>query len=128
AVIGLAFTTYLLSAQDLSKYRGFHLTSTLPVVAKQLQMKATDAKTIHKRPATIQELEWQSPYLDPKQPADSVRNVLFRFYNGELFRMVVSYDRERTEGLTVADLIEALSVKYGDATRPVGDVTLSSTG
>jgi chaperonin GroES len=31
---------------------------------------------------------------------------------------VVSYDRDRTEGLTVEDMVEALSAKYGRATLP----------
>jgi len=75
----------------------------------------------------IQELEWQALYLDPKQSADSVRNLLFSFYNGELFRLVVTYDRDHTEGMMAEDFIEAMSAKYGVATKPVAELILSST-
>jgi len=60
---------------------------------------------------------WQPPPVLRLSPnGDSVRKVLFSFYNGQLFRMVVTYDRDRTEGLTAADLIDAISVSYGQAT------------
>ena len=66
----------------------------------------------------MQELEWpiwlsggSSPQTDP------VKTILFSFYNGELFRIVVNYDRDETEGLTSEDMIEAISAKYGTATR-----------
>src|SRR6185295_6399435 len=35
------------------------------------------------------------------------------FYDDHLFRVVVDYGRNRTEGLTAADLIEAISSTYG---------------
>jgi hypothetical protein len=41
--------------------------------------------------------------------------------------MVVNYDRERTEGMTAEDLIEAISTKYGTASRPVAEIVISST-
>lgn len=127
SVLGVAVSTSLLCAQDLSKYREFNLGTSLPVVAKQLQVKPSVAKTIHQRPAVIQELDWQVPDRDPKQAGDSVRNLLFSFYNGGLFRILVAYDRERTEGLTAEDFIDALSVTYGVATRAGGEVNLNST-
>ena len=84
---------------------------------------------IHERPAVIQELEWPiwlasgfSPQTDP------VKTILFSFYNGELFRILVSYDRAETEGLTTEDMIEAISAKYGTATKPAGtEIAFSST-
>jgi hypothetical protein len=42
-----------------------------------------------------------------------VNEVVFSFYNSELFRIVVSYDRSVTEGLTADDLIAAISAMYG---------------
>ena len=65
SVLGVAISTSLLCAQDLSKYREFNLATNLPVVAKQLQVKPSVAKTIHQRPAVIQELDWQVPDRDP---------------------------------------------------------------
>jgi hypothetical protein len=56
-----------------------------------------------------------------------VEKILFRFCDGELFRMIVDYDRHSTEGLTAQDVIEATSVIYGDALRPSAEITLSKT-
>jgi hypothetical protein len=41
----------------------------------------------------IQELTWEAQSFPSSSPgSDSVKNILFSFYNGELFRMVVTYD------------------------------------
>ena len=47
------------------------------------------------------------------------------FYNGQLFRIVVSYERNRTEGLTVEDMVDALSVTYGLAMLPATEIAFS---
>ena len=57
---------------------------------------------------------------------DSVQQVLLSFYNSQLFRMVVDYDNQKTEGLSVHDVIEAVSARYGTATRPVPEAFLPS--
>ena len=41
--------------------------------------------------------------------------------------MVVNYDRYRTEGLTDEDMVEAISAKYGTATRPADKIILFSS-
>jgi len=119
-----------LGAPDLSNYRGFQFGETLPAVAKQAGLEVSEAKLIHNRPAFIQELTWaiwlasssSSPQMNPAQ------TMLFSFYNGELFRIVVSYDQGETQGLTLDDMIEAISAKYGTATRPARTmITFSST-
>ena len=126
-VLGVAFATPALAAQDLSIYREFRLGASLPVVAKQARLNPAEAKTLYQRPALIQELEWQAVYLDPKRTADSVRSILFSFYNGALFRLLITYDRERTEGLSAEDVIEAISTKYGLATKPGVEMTIVTT-
>jgi hypothetical protein len=63
---------------------------------------------IHQRPALIEELEWQPQPLGPSTPVKSADKVLFSFYDGELYRIVVDYDQYSTEGLTAEDLIEAV--------------------
>jgi hypothetical protein len=127
SVFGVVITAAPTYSQDLSRYREFQLGTNLPSVAKQIRVKPSEAKAIHERPAVIQELEWQAPSTDSSQRAESVGNILFRFYNGELYRMVVTYDRDRTEGMTAEDIVEAVSAKYGTATRPVAEIILSST-
>ena len=117
-----------IDAQDLSRYREFKIGAGLPAVAKQVQMKSADARATHQRPALIQELEWRAhSFLETSPRADSVKSVLFSFYNGELFRLVVTYDPDRTEGMTAEDMVEAVSAKYGTAARPEAEVVLPST-
>jgi hypothetical protein len=114
-------------SQDLSRYREFQLGTNLPAVAKQIRVKPSEAKAIHERPAMIQELEWRAPFTDSSQRSESVGSILFRFYNGELYRLVVTYDRERIEGMTAEDIVEAVSAKYGTANRPTAEIILSET-
>lgn len=120
AITGVLLSTPLICAQDLSQYRKLQFGMNLLSVAQQTGTKASAARTIHQRPALIQELEWRPQHLigDPSRKTDPVRDLLLSFYSDELFRIVVNYDRRKTEGLTDEDMIEALSAKYGTATRP----------
>ena len=54
----------------------------------------------------------------PQAQGDPVKDVLFSFYNGELFRMVVNYDPGKTQGLTNDDMVGAISATYGTPSRP----------
>ena len=113
----LLLTAPLLRAQDLSKYRHFTLGMNLTNLLEHTGQKMTDVKTTHSRPALIQELIWWPPsVLGASVQSDSVEQILFSFYNGELFKISVTYDRTSTEGLTEADMVKAISAKYGPAT------------
>jgi hypothetical protein len=114
--------------RDLSRYRQFKFGMDVFAIAKQAGLEASKAQVIHQRPAVIQEMKWE-PQISPDHSpqADSVKTIYFSFYNGKLFRMVVNYDRYRTEGLTDEDMIEALSANYGPATRPEAKIILFST-
>ena len=114
----------LINVQDLSRYREFQFGMNLLAVAKQTGMKSSEARTIHQRPALIQELEWQPQHFlgGSSLQTEPAGELLFSFYNGELFRIVVNYDRYRTEGLTDEDMIDAISAKYGTATRPPAEI------
>jgi hypothetical protein len=112
-------------APDLSRYREFQFGMDLAAVAKLVDMRPSEAKVIHQRPAVIQELTWQPLSSSPQ--ADPVRTIFFSFYNDELFRIVVNYDRYKTEGLTTEDVVEALSAKYGTATKPAAEIIFSSS-
>lgn len=109
--------------RGLSQYREFQFGMDLLAVAKQAEVNPSAARVIHQRPAILQELQWRTlraPLSSPE--ADPVKGILFSFYNGELFRMVVTYDQLRTEGLTNDDLVEAISADYGTASRPAAQV------
>jgi hypothetical protein len=126
-IILAMLSTPLIHAQDLSSYRGFQLGMSLSAAAKQAEINPSEAKVIYQRPAVIQELEWQPQSSSSSSAqADPVEEVLFSFYNGQLYRIVVNYDERRTVGLTDEDLIEAISAKYGRPTTPVAQIISSS--
>jgi hypothetical protein len=111
---GVFLCVQLASAQDLSRYRGYALASSLESVIASSGSRADRALTLHRRPATIQELEWRAPYSSVgSAAADSVQEISFSFYNDALYQLIVTYDRAKTDGLTNKDLIESLSVTYG---------------
>jgi hypothetical protein len=122
AAIGLTITGHTAFAQDLSRYRGFALEASLESVMTASGARVADAKTLHERPARIQELAWRPAYTGGREPSDPVREIAFTFYNDALYQVMVTYDRDRTEGLTNADIIESLSSTYGaPVTRSAGD-------
>jgi hypothetical protein len=119
---GIVLSTTLVSAQDLSKYREFQLGMSLAAVAQKTGVTPV-AGVPHQPPELIQELMWQPPGgLTASSPQDSVRKVLLSFFNSQLFRIAVSYDWERTEGMTVEDMIAALSSTYGPPITPDGEI------
>ena len=122
-----AFFAPVLRAADLSSYRGFRLGMDLNAVEKQVEMKTSEAKLIHQRPAVMQDLEWRPrSFPSPSGELDPVKDVLLSFYNGQLFRIVASYDRYRTEGMTAQDMIDAISATYGLAAKPTAEILFPS--
>ncbi len=113
----LLLTAPLLRGQDLSKYRHFTFGMSLTRVLERTDQKMADVKVIHGRPALIQELNWWPPNLPGTSfQSDTVEQILFSFYNAELYKISVTYDRTSTEGLTAEDMVKSISAKYGPAT------------
>jgi hypothetical protein len=110
---------------DLSRYRNFELGSDLATVAKQAAGDPSQAKVIQSRPALIQDLKWRPQPLGASSQTDPVREVLFSFYDGKLFRIKVDYDRYQTEGLTVDDFADAISATYGPAVKPTAPANVA---
>lgn len=121
-----------LSAADWSNYRGFRFADNIDALAKQAGTKSSEVKLVHQRPARIQELEWRPAFAPMSTSAasaasaDPVRGGLLRFYNGELFQIIVTYDRQKIEGLTENDLIDGISATYGPAAKPGGEIPFQS--
>jgi len=110
----------LLGEDELSRYREFDLDSSVAEITKQSGTNTEGVKTIHERPALIQELIWRA------RSGDSVKEIEFNFFNGELYRMIVHYDRYSTAGLTVQDVIQATSEIYGEALRPTDEIAVAT--
>ena len=124
------FTTALAipvaSAESVfSRYRGVTLGDSVQVVVDQLKAAPSDVKVVHARPTLVQQLSWR-----PRQfvsgasvEPDPMAEMLLTFHFGRLVRIAVIYDRNRTAGLTDADLHGALSGVYGTSmlrSTPIG--------
>jgi hypothetical protein len=86
-----------LSGADLSTYRGFQFGMSLNAAVKHSGMDISEVTVIHERPARIEELSWRPVRFFPGD-TDPVEQVSFSFYNGQLFRMLVAYDTNKTNG------------------------------
>jgi hypothetical protein len=118
-LIVMIFMPLVLHAQDLFNYRGFSFGMSPAAVLKQTDMKLANVKTLHSQPALIQELTWWLPMLPGNSYlANSVREILFTFCDGQLYRMSATYDRSAIEGLTAEDLVQSIAAKYGPPIKP----------
>jgi len=103
-------------AQTVARYRAYELGSRLTAVADIARVKVSSAKAVTERPALIQTLEWTRLFAfspDANESREAVEQIVFSFYNDQLFQITVDYDRHRTEGMTEADMIAAISAEYG---------------
>jgi hypothetical protein len=108
-------------SQDLSRYRAFQLGASVASVVTLSATPGSEARTIHQRPALLQSLEWRPSYFMSGSTAprtDPVRQIGFSFYNDQLYRLVVEYDSQRTEGMTDADMVDAITAVYGAGSKP----------
>jgi hypothetical protein len=111
----VAFASQSGSAQDLSRYRGYVLESSLESVVVASGARTPEIKTLHQRPAKIQELQWRTPYASSGAAlADPVRGIVFSFCDDALYQVTVNYERDRTNGLTNSEIIESLTGLYGE--------------
>jgi hypothetical protein len=107
----------MLRAQDFSKYRGFSLGTSLVTVLKHTDKKLADVNVTHGGLSLFQEVTWWPPNIPGTSfRADSVEQILFSFYNGELYKITVTYDQTSTEGLTSQDMVKSMAETYGPAT------------
>jgi hypothetical protein len=117
-LVVLLLSTPLLCAQDLSKYRHFTLGMSLTRVLERTDQKMADVRVNHQHPALIQEVTWWPPNPPGTSfQSDTVQQILFSFYNGELCKISVSYDRSAIEGLTAEDMVQSITAKYGAPKR-----------
>jgi hypothetical protein len=111
--------SYSAGAQDLSRYRDIVFGSSVSSVVAITGSNVTAVKVIHQRPALMQELTWRPQYSvkAPIGASEAAKEIVFRFHEDALFSITVVYDPRLVEGLTNADVIDAVSAVYGPATR-----------
>ena len=119
-----------LLAGEFSTYRGFVFGANVATVSKQAGLKVSDVRVIQRRPAVIEELDWRPLWSEKpgSTPVDPVRDGVLRFYQGELFQIVTTYDHDKVEGMTEADLVTAISATYGPpAAKPTAEIPFHSS-
>ncbi len=117
SLIVLLLTVPSIRAQDFSKYRNFSLGTNLATVLKHTDQRLLDVKATHDGSLLFQELTWRpASGIGVSYRSESVDELVFSFYKGELYKMVVTYERASTEGLTADDMVKSISAKYGPAT------------
>lgn len=125
SLVLVLLSTPVIYGQDISSYRQFSLGTSLVALSKQIGQDSHQANLIHQNPAVIQQLTyWPIPTSPYSVGAESVSQILFSFYNGELYRIVATYDQDATEGLTDDDMVQAISARYGAATRLYPEIEL----
>jgi hypothetical protein len=104
----------------LSQYREVALGDSLQVVLDRLKLAPADVKVLHARPSQVEEITWRPHRFvsGTTLTHDPLAEAVLTFHSGRLARIVATYDRERTQGLTDADLHEILSGIYGVAMLP----------
>ena len=121
AGLGVMLSMLPVQAQERLDYRDFTLGSSLTRVLAQVGATASDVTLVHQRPALLQDLRWRTPFPpgDVNERAkDPVEQIVFSFSNDQLFRIAIDYDRRKTDGMTDADMIAALTERYGPPLTP----------
>jgi len=128
-VVLVLITGFVVSAQDLSKYRKFALGTTVQALLKQTGQDSREVSVSHQSPALIQEITFwpvDSSYSSSSVNQDPVLEIAFSFYNGSLYRMAVTYDRFSMQGLTEDDLVKAISLRYGTGREFYPEINLAA--
>lgn len=114
---GLLLAAPVVRGQDLARYRGFALGSSVAEVLKQIDQKPEDVNLPQAGSTLIQEVTWWPPNVPGHSfRMDSVEQIHFSFYNGQLYKLSVIYAQTSTEGLTSVDMENSIAAKYGPAT------------
>jgi hypothetical protein len=124
------------ASTPFSRYRNLALGDSVATVVERLQIETPNVKVLFEQPSLVQELTWH-PYRFISGVAvtpDPLSEVVLTFHLGKLVRIAATYDRDRIQGLTDADLQELVSVVYGLSMLPsrsnaaVGRRTIGSWG
>lgn len=103
------------AAPEFTRYRDITLGDGAAAVVERLKVPMSDLKVVHERPTLVQQLTWRphrfvsGTTVEP----DPLSEMVLTFHLGRLAHIAVVYDRDRTAGLTDADLHEVFAKAYG---------------
>ena len=105
------------SAQERGHYREFQLGASVAVISALTDARLEDVTLVHERPAVMQELRWMPSSFGTAGSSPTrgkgVEQIMFSFYENQLYRMMVDYERSQTKGMTDRDMIDAIARMYG---------------
>lgn len=98
-----------------SRYRGVSIGDSVEAALTTLHMTASDIAVVHARPSLIQQISWRPNHYFSARTSkpDAIAEMVLTFHLGRLARIVATYDRDRTEGLTNGDLRDSFAATYG---------------
>jgi hypothetical protein len=119
AALVLATSAPMTAAQGRPHYRTYAMGDSLQAISRQIGQPVMDATSMPAAIGAVQELRWHARYVrrGTAPSGDPVDRLVFSFYEHRLFRIVVDYAPDRTEGMTEGDLVAAVSELYGSPRR-----------
>jgi hypothetical protein len=109
-------TTHMaFGASNYSQYRGVSIGDSPAAVVAALNATSADVVVVTARPALVEQITWRPNqfFTGRTAPPDALSEMVLTFHRGHLARIVATYERDGTEGLTDADLHAAFSATYG---------------
>ena len=102
-------------AQEQGHYRDFQLGARVADVSALTDTRSADVTLVHERPALMQELRWTPSSFGGagQSRGHGLERIAFSFYENQLYRLAVDYDRSATKGMTDHDMVNAISMMYG---------------
>jgi hypothetical protein len=102
-------------AQEPGRYRDFQLGASVAAVSAIAGTRSADVTVVHERPVLMQQLRWTPSSLGAtsRSRGEGIELIVFGFYDNQLYRLAVDYDRSATKGMTDRDMVDAISAMYG---------------
>ena len=119
AAVVFAASATPVAAQGRPHYRTFAMGDSLQAISRQVGLPVIDDTTSAAVPGAVQELRWHARFVrrGTAPAGDPVDRLVFSFYEHRLFRIVVDYAPDRTDGMTESDMVGAVSALYGPPIR-----------
>ena len=115
AALALATAATMAAAQGRPQYRTYAMGDSPEAISRQIGLPMMDVTATPAAAGAVQELRWHA--RDAGQgtvPAgDPVDRLVFTFHEHRLFRIVIDYAPDRTQGMLEADMVAAVSALYG---------------
>ena len=110
-----AMSASQLGAQGHPRYRTYQMGDDVLTISQQLGVPAPAGLLMPPGLGAVVELRWRSQYVrrGVAPSSDPVASLVFSFFENQLFRIVIDYAPDRTEGMTEADVVAAVSRIYG---------------